>query len=64
MSSMTTNPPTAGDSRPRELLVSGPELNETIAHLKQQGARVWALETARGCTGQWRLRLHWNEATP
>lgn len=63
---MKTNQPELpglADARPRELVVSGPELDETIVHLRLQGARVWALETVRGCNGQWRLRLHWNETT-
>ena len=64
---MKTNPlelTTASDSRPPELLVSGPELDETIAHLKRQGARVAAVETVRGCTDLWRTRLHWDETAP
>ncbi len=45
--------------RPHELVVNGPELEATLADLRNQGAILEALETVPGCNGQWRLRLRW-----
>ncbi len=44
---------------PRELVVNGPELETTLAELRNRGAILEALETVPGCNGQWRLRLRW-----
>ena len=64
MKTNPTNPPTAGNPRPPELLLSGVEIDATIAHMKRQGAHVAALEPERGCTDLWRARLSWDEARP
>lgn len=45
--------------QPREMIVTGMELADTVARLKAAGARVTGMEVVSHCNGTWRLELCW-----